>query len=72
MQWLYALFGLILMVVLTPVCVWLFEDMKRKPHGGGLGPALGQLNAFFDPSVRHVEVVREQRAIDAPDDEPPL
>ncbi len=58
------------MIVFTPLLIWLFQGAER-PKGGGLGPALGELNAIFDPSRRNMEAVKEQRSIKTPDGDPP-
>ena len=70
MGWLYAMAALGVMAVLTPIVIWIFQGNAR-PRGGGLGPTLGDLNAFFDPSRRNIEAVKEQRSIKTPDGDPP-
>jgi len=43
---------------------------KPKGGGGGLGSALGTLNAFFDPSRRYEQVASRELPADRTDDEP--
>ena len=70
MDWLYALGLLVIVVLLAPLWSWMLRDMRRR-GGGGLGPALGELNAAFDPSSRHPVEVREQLPAERPKDDPP-
>lgn len=72
MDWLYALIGLAFCIAFALLWAALPRSWKRVRRGGGLGPALSELNAVFDPSQRHVERVREERALERKDGEPPL
>lgn len=55
-------------LVLLP---WLLSLMPRNIHGGGgLGPALGELNAIFNPSERHVEEARHALPAERENGEP--
>jgi hypothetical protein len=71
MDWLYALGALVLIALTAPFWPMLGRSLKRGRRGGGLGPALGELNAAFDPSRRHVERVAEERAVERKAGDPP-
>lgn len=70
MNWLYALIALVVIVLLGPLWVALLTNGKRRRLGGGFGPALGELNAMFDPSQRRVAEVRDERVVERAKDEP--
>lgn len=53
---------------------WLMSLMPRTHKGGGgsvMGPALGELNAIFNPAERHVEEARRQLPAERENGEPP-
>ncbi len=55
-----------LFFVLPPI----LEHMPRAKGGGGLGPALSQLNAIFNPGERYVIEARKELPAERKDDEP--
>lgn len=70
--WILAAIAILAGMFLLPA---LLDRLPRsKSRGGGLGPMLGDLNAIFNPSERHVEAARRQlpaeRANDEPKDDP--
>jgi hypothetical protein len=72
MDWLYALIVLVVILCTAPLWPWLARSAKSGRRGGGIGPALSELNAAFDPSSRHVARVAQERAVERKAGDPPL
>ena len=70
MDWLYALIALVVILLTAPLWPMLLRSAKRR-RGGGMGPALAELSAAFDPSRRHVERVAQERAVERRAGDPP-
>ncbi len=68
-DWAYALGGLAVVLVATPLCVVALRDAKRL-RGGGLGAGLGELHRFLDPSRQHIRAVAAEAVKERRDDEP--
>ncbi len=67
--WILAAIAIVVgFLVLPGLLVRLPRD--ERGGGGGLGPALSELNAIFDPGRRHVEAARRQLPAERTPDEP--
>jgi hypothetical protein len=68
MVWLVTVLAILAAVlILPPLLAYL---PRGKSGGGGLGPALSELNAIFNPAERHVQEARQQTPAERENDEP--
>ncbi len=65
--WILAAVAILVGLFLLPAAL---DRLPRSKGGGGLGPMLGELNAHFNPSGRHVAAAQRQRPERPGDDEP--